>query len=198
MVRTVAAIVFVVLATAHADADVAADKPSIWIESDVQVGLIVPRSDRWVVMGLGLDVRVRVIADLHASIGVAGLRVEPGYDPDKIGMTDERKGGAIQATLAVDYAFSLHRWERMTMALGPELGVAALQLRGIDPDPDRIRAAFVGVRLALDVASEQPAPSAAGALVVARSYGGHLAARMFNAGGDETSWTVVVGYAWGR
>jgi hypothetical protein len=203
VVRTAAIAATLVAIASAAHADVAIERatpsrPSTWIEADLQAGIVVPSDTRWSFFGLGLELRQRVIGGLRIAARGAVFHVAPGFDPDRVGIDDDRHGTGLHAAVSIDYLLTIKRWGSLALTIAPEVGVGITQLRGLGRDDGGFTTLFAGPRLGVEMTQQHSLDQRSTALLTAHSWGGYSAIQVIHAGGDELGWQMVVGYGWAR
>lgn len=169
-----------------------------WFGADLQAGVMrVDDPTTWAAIGLGLELRRRVVAGLRVGVRGAVLRVEPGYDRERIGIMDERRGVALHAALGVDYLHPIYRGKSLLFAITPEIGVGTSWLH-VDGARGDHASVFAGFRLELEVTPDSPGDGRAPAAFRGRTIGTHCSVQVVDAGGDRLGWQFVVGQIWGR
>jgi hypothetical protein len=185
------------VAAAHAaradEVDREAPMSRTWIDAEVDLGIIESRGDAVAKLGLGVEVRQRIVGGLR--VGVRGAVLALRGQRGSAEMPDHRRGIGLTAGATIDYVIPYSRWIGIRWTIAPEVGASVTQLRGLGAGDGVVRSVFAGPRLGLEMAMKSPRGTPA--LMSARTWGAHLAFHVVEAGG-ETSWQAVVGYDWGR
>ena len=193
MTRAVAFTAVLAAATAARADDVPAHS-NTWIDAEVDLGAIETGGRPLQKLGLGLEVRQRLVAGLRLGVRGAVLRlVGGGGSPE---MPDHRRGLALTAAVTADYVFLIRRWGTIAVTVSPEVGVGYTQIRGTGDVDGAYPSVYGGPRFGIEMFD--PDPGSAPALLSARSWGAHLAFHAVETRGGDTSWQLVIGYDWGR
>ena len=164
-----------------------------WIDAEFDVGTIARPGDSVGKLGLGVEVRRRLVLGLR--VGVRGAVLALRGQNGSAEMPDDRRGIGLTAGAAIDYVITYSRWLGVRWMIGPEAGAGVTKLYGLGAADGVVRSMFVGPRLGIEMAARDPHGSPA--LMSAHSWGAHLAFHVVESDG-ETSWQALVGYDWGR